>query len=245
MSFFDKHGCPADSKLKSHQIRHFMNTLAHEAGVDIEMITEWSARATIAQTRTYIHEDPNKRGAEIALSQFPEISETPQNPINEEQYLTLDKGPVHTTRFGVCNHVWALSPCQKHADCVNCSDLIMCKGHKRSIAEIKKERDFVAENFYAAEAKIQSGQSVATRWFEAHKVTLARLDKMLALMQDPQIEDGSVIQIKGKDYTHAQRILSHQREEPEVHLVSDVKLITPYSDAVIECLNILRDEKDA
>jgi hypothetical protein len=121
----------------------------------------------------------------------------------------------------------------------------MCKGNERSIAEIQKERDFVAENFYAAESKILSGQAVATRWYEAHKITLERLDKILVIMQDPSIEDGSIIQLQGKDFTHPQRILSHLREGVEVKLASKTTVITKYSEAVIECLNLLRGEKDA
>jgi hypothetical protein len=56
-SFFKRHGYPKLS-LKSHQLRHFLNTAAKEAGVGIEFITKWSARASFQQTREYIHQDP-------------------------------------------------------------------------------------------------------------------------------------------------------------------------------------------
>ncbi|WP_149086625.1 integrase [Pseudomonas prosekii] len=244
ISIFRKHGYE-DTKLRSHQLRHFLTTIGYEAGLDLDMLTNWAARASITQTRSYIHDDPVRRAEKIAQSMFPDTNSSPKEPVTVIEYELREKGPVITTQYGICSHDWALTPCEKFSDCLNCSELLMCKGHRRSIEAIQNERNQVAENFYAAEAKILSGEAVATRWFEAHKRSLYRLDRILEVIQDPSIEDGSIIQMKGKDFTMAKRILSKHKKVVDVGLIEPSDLEIPFSENLIECINILREEKNA
>lgn len=244
MSIFYKHGYE-DTKLRSHQLRHFLTTVGYEGGLDLEILTTWAARASITQTRNYIHDDPVRRAEKIAKSLFPDTGSSPKEPVTVVEYELREKGPVIFTRYGVCSHDWTLTPCEKFSDCLNCSELLMCKGHRPSIEAIQNERDMVAENYHAAEAKILAGEAVATRWFEAHTRSLYRMDKILETMQDPSIEDGSIIQMKGKDFTMAKRILNKNKKQASADLLDPAKSRIPFSPNLIECLNILRDEKNA
>lgn len=244
VSIFRKHGYE-ETKLRSHQLRHFLTTVGHEAGLDLVTLTNWAARASITQTRYYIHDDPVRRAEKIANSLFPDTDSSPKEPVTVVEYELREKGPVILTRYGVCSHDYTLTPCEKFSDCLNCSELLMCKGHRNSIEAIQNERDMVAENYHAAEAKILAGEAVATRWFEAHRRSLYRLDKILEAMQDPSIEDGSIIQMRGKDFTMPKRILNKNKKEASAYLIEPIESRIPFSPNLIECLNILRDEKNA
>lgn len=239
MSFFLKHRYN-EFKLKSHQLRHFLNTLAQEAGISIDAITEWSTRASKTQTRTYMHQSDERkaRKASEALGLVPIVN---LNPVTEDEYRVMQHGPIITTRYGICTHDYTLTPCNKHADCLNCSELLMCKGHKRSIQAIQQERDKVAENLAAAQISIDSGKRVASRWHDTHSKTLIRLDQLLKVMTDANVADGSAIQMKGKDYSHELRILNIKENTAQLKQ-NDDSFSFDYSDDIADCLKMLQEE---
>ncbi len=239
MSFFLKHGYNG-FELRSHQLRHFLNTLAQEAGVGIDAITEWSTRASKAQTRTYMHQDDTRKAQQIS-DKLGLTSCESMNPVTNEEYRVMNHGPIVTTRYGICTHDYTLTPCDKHADCLNCSELLMCKGHKKSIDAIQVERDRVAENLAAAQSKIEAGKRVASRWHEVHSNTLIRLDQLLDIMTDPELEDGSAIQMEGKDFTHKSRIMDQVKKTSQLQTKDD-RLSCAYSDDIVECLSMLQEE---
>lgn len=239
MSFFFKHGYDG-LELRSHQIRHFLNTLAQEAGVGIDAITEWSTRASKEQTRTYMHEDDTRKVQKISdrLGLSTQVS---MQPVTEEEYQVMNHGPIITTRYGICTHEYPLTPCNKHADCLNCSELLLCKGHKKSIDAIQKERDKVAQNLAAAQIEIDTGKRVASRWHEAHSKDLIRKDQLLGVMTDPKILDGSAIQMQGKDFTHESRILDKADKKTQLEPKHEL-LSLNYSKDIAECFKTLQEE---
>lgn len=242
LNIFRKFGY-GDLTLRSHQLRHFLNTLAQEAGLGIEQITQWSTRASSTQTRIYMHQDP-KRQAEKIADQLNIAPIYEQKPITNNEYNIIEKGPIITTRYGICSHDYTLTPCQKHADCLNCSELLMCKGHKRSIESIRQERDRIAENLIASKAKIDAGHRVAGRWHEAHFKSLIRLDQLLKIMTDPSIENGSPIQMRGKDFSHERRILNKKYKMCE-YIPSDINSIgIEYGSDLVDCLRLLSEEEN-
>lgn len=213
-SFLTKHGY-AGLSLRSHQLRHFLNTAAKEAGVSIETITKWSGRASVKQTRDYIHQDPMHKAEMYSGGVIPVIDVTPE-PITAAEYNVINKGPIITTRYGICTHPWTISPCQKSGDCLNCSDLLHCKGHENSLVAVKVERDHVAENLAATMKEIEAGNRPATRWVETHTHYLERLTQIVAMHENPDIPDGSPVQMVGKDFTHAKRIILNKQPEAQL-----------------------------
>lgn len=240
MCFFRKHGY-GDISLRSHQLRHFLNTMAQEAGVGIEQITQWSTRASTAQTLTYMHQAPKRQAQKIAEA----ISPTPtlaHNVVTDDEYSLMHKGPIITTRYGICTHDYTLTPCRKHADCLNCSELLLCKGHRRSIKSIQQERDRIAENLHVAKANIDAGERVAARWYDSHSESLIRINQLLQIMTDPLIEDGSPIQMHGMDFCHENRIIIGKVASAQNSL-SDLKTIgIEYEEELMSCLRMLQDE---
>jgi hypothetical protein len=213
-SFFTRQGY-AGLSIRSHQLRHFLNTAAKEAGVGIETITKWSGRASVKQTRDYIHQDPMRKADMYSADVIPVKDVTPE-PITAAEFNIINKGPIISTRYGICTHPWTISPCQKSGDCLNCSDLLHCKGHKNSLAAVKVERDHVAENLAATMKEIEAGNRPATRWVETHTHYLERLSQIVAMHENPDIPDGSPVQMVGKDFTHAKRIILNKQPEAQL-----------------------------
>jgi hypothetical protein len=238
LSFFDRHGY-GNIILGSHQLRHFLNTAAEEAGVNIERITAWSGRASVQQSRTYMHKDP-ARTSRQAGDHLLEVKDVTSVPITEEEYDIRDKGPIITTRYGICTHPWTVSACEKSADCLNCSELLHCKGHKKSLAAVVRERDHVAENLEASLKEIALGNRAATRWVQHHQHYLARLNDIVAMHTNPAIEDGSPVQMLGSDFTQAKRIISNKH--PERLKVEELSGV--YGSDLLECLKELMKEDD-
>jgi hypothetical protein len=233
-SFLGRHGYP-EATIRSHQLRHFLNTAAREAGSSIEFITHWSGRASVKQTRDYIHLDPVREARKLGESLIPVADVTP-TPITAAEYDVRDKGPIITTRYGICMHSWTVSPCQKSGDCLNCSDLLHCKGHKNSLNAVKVERDHVAVNLAVTVKEIEAGNRPATRWVDTHIRYLERLDQIVAMHEDPNIPDGSPVQMAGKDFTHAKRILTNKKPQLEKSSVVTEFLDDVYDDDLRLCL---------
>lgn len=234
-SFLSRYGYP-DTSLRSHQLRHFLNTAAKEAGQSIEFITHWSGRASVKQTRDYIHQDPEREARKLSESLIPVADVTPE-PITAAEYDVRKKGPIIATRYGICTHAWTTSACQKSGDCLNCSDLLHCKGHKTSLQAVKVERDHVAENLAATLKEIDAGNRPATRWVDTHTRYLERLNQIVVMHENPDIPDGSPVQMVGKDFTHAKRILA--KKQPQLDkdsIVTDI-LDDIYDDDLRLCLN--------
>lgn len=234
-SFLTRHGYPGLS-IRSHQLRHFLNTAAKEAGTSIETITSWSGRASVKQTRDYIHQDPLHKARKYAGHIIPVVDVTPE-PITAAEYDVRNKGPIITTRYGICTHPWTSSPCQKSGDCLNCSELLHCKGHKNSLAAVKVERDQVAENLAATIKEIEANNRPATRWVDTHTRYLERLNQIVAMHENPDIPDGSPVQMVGKDFTHAQRILINK--QPQEALPNNISSVLSDigDDDLLACLD--------
>lgn len=234
-SFLTRHGY-RDIGLRSHQLRHFLNTAAQEAGIGIDRITDWSTRASVGQSRVYMHKDPDRSARQLGDAMIPVVDVNPV-PVTAADYDIRDKGPMITTRYGICVHPWTIDPCQKAADCLNCSELVHCKGHKKSLAAVERERDMVAENLGATLKEIEAGNRPATRWVDSHTRYLERLNAIVAMHKDPNLPDGSPVQMAGKDFTHAKRIMASKHPET---VASDAFSIE-YSDDLMSCLKSLME----
>ncbi|ENP0825398.1 hypothetical protein ACEUKD_11040 [Vibrio diabolicus] len=241
MSIFLKNGY-GNLSLRSHQCRHFLNTLAQEAGIGIEAITTWSTRVSQRQSRVYMHQDPLDKAKNIASQSEHEILQP--EPVSEDEYALMDKGAVINTRYGVCSHDYTLTPCQKHAECLDCSELLVCKGHQKTIDAIKDEYSKLTENLMAAKAQIEAGRQVASRWYEFHTEKYDRLTELLSIIDTSSVENGSIIKQVGSDFSHQQRIIAEKIGKNHYKLVEGSELETKYGKNVMACLDILREEID-
>lgn len=244
MCFFTRHGF-ASVKLKSHGIRHLVNQLARQSGISIERITEWSSRASKRQTLTYLNEDPTEIVARAADKLGLSVEQTPKLPITNEQAELYGQGPFHRSRYGLCRRSWRIGPCNKFADCLNCSELLMCKGDKVAVETIKADRENLVRTFEAAHMAIESGERSASRWTEMAAPQIERLDRLITVLNDPAVPDGSPIEIVGTDFNHERTLVHEKAESAGVKLLDRTDLGLEYGSELLACLDLLRSPENA
>ncbi|MBV7477655.1 integrase [Pseudomonas sp. PDM31] len=244
MNFFARNGYPP-LKLNSHSLRHLLNRLGRASGLSVEMLTEWSSRASTRQTRTYLNDDPIKTAAKGAMVLGTIQEQEPLNPVTNGETELYGNGPFHRSRYGICRRSWRAGPCNKFADCLNCSELLMCKGDKIAAEIIKLDRDNLVRTYTAAQRAIAEGERAASRWTEKAGPQIERLDQLLVILHNPEIPDGSPIEIAGEDFSHEKVILSEKAKTTGVKLLDRNELRITYGDDLLACLELLRSSDNA
>lgn len=217
VNIFDRHDYRAENggrvKLTSHQARHLLNTIAQRGGLSNLEIAKWSGRADVKQNRTYNHMteyelvgmaerlDPTK-----AL--FGPVGEAAKYlPITIQEFNTLEHAAVHVTEYGYCVHDYTMSPCEKFRDCVNCTEQVCIKGDDTEKLDRMKKRLVKSERlFFLADAAVESGDMGADRWYQYHKKTVTRLRELVAILENPDIENGAQIKLRGNDFSQLRRV---------------------------------------
>ncbi|WP_439668517.1 integrase [Cupriavidus necator] len=206
LSIFWRHEFREDDgspiKVTSHQFRHYLNTLAQAGGMSQLDIAKWSGRRDIRQNSAYDHVTADELVLKIrnAIGDdrqlFGPLSELPKRiVIHRDEFARLKVPTAHTTEFGVCIHDYTMSPCQLHADCMNCNEQVCIKGDEVRTARIRAELDAAASSLAAAEQADRDGYFGASRWVQHHRLMVERLTQLCALLDDPQVPTGAVIQL--------------------------------------------------
>jgi hypothetical protein len=203
-SIFDRFGFVEDDgrpiRIRTHQFRHYLNTLAQMGGLSQLDIAKWSGRKDISLNAAYDHESDRDVlarlrdgiGDEMKMS-APLARRREAAPIIRAQFKCAPGVAVHTTDFGYCIHDFAMLPCQLHRDCINCDEQVCVKGEEFRESNIRRYREenraFLAE----ARAATADGVAGAGRWVEHQQATLARLDQLCAILDDPRVPAGAAI----------------------------------------------------
>jgi hypothetical protein len=238
--FYTRHGFEP-IKLKSHSPRHFLNRLAKQSGVSIDVITAWSSRSSNRQTLTYLDNDQGEAAAAAASLMGHEVEQSAQAPVTSEEAEVYGQGPIHRSRYGLCRRSWRVGPCNKFADCLNCSEVLICKGDRFAAGVIAAEREELAKTYIAAQEAITRGERSTTRWMKVSGPQIQKLDALLSILNDPQIPDGSPIEITGTtDFNHEQTLVNGKAQEAGVKLLDRTILAIEYGADLLACLDELR-----
>lgn len=203
--FVERDGKPIS--IKSHEFRHWLNTLAQKGGLSQLDIAKWSGRKDIRQNEVYDHISGDELVEKVRNiddgSMFGPLAEfVAKAPISRKEFMELNIPTAHSTELGFCIHDWTMMPCQRHADCINCTEQICIKGNEEKTARIKQillDAEYQLEN---AEKAVEKGSMGADRWFVHHRLTVERLRNLWAILSDPKIPKGSVIQLANdKEYS--------------------------------------------
>ena len=237
--FYTRHGFKA-IKFKSHSARHWLNRLAKQSGVPIDVITAWSSRSTNRQTLTYLDNDQGAAASTAASLMGQEMEQNTQAPVTNEEAELYAQGPVHRSRYGLCLRSWRVGPCNKFADCLNCSDVLICKGDWFATEVIAAERDELAKTYLAAQDAIAKGERSATRWVKVSGSQIQKLDELLSILNNAQIPDGSPITITGPaDFNHEQTLINEKAKKASVKLLDRTTLAIEYGADLLACLDEL------
>jgi len=207
-SIFDRFGFfePDGSRIiiRSHQFRHYLNTLAQAGGLSQLDIAKWSGRVDVGQNTAYDHVSDRDMNAMVRqvtgessplLAALPAARKATLIPRNEFDQLKLTA--AHTTEYGYCTHDYTMLPCQLHRDCLNCTEQVCVKGEAVKEANLRQLVSETSTLLEAAESATRDGESGASRWVDHQRLTLSRASQLLEIIDDPQVPVGTAIQLHG------------------------------------------------
>ena len=186
----------------THQIRHYLNTLAQLGGLSQLDIALWSGRSKVSENNVYDHVSGRDVLAMVrAAVGDPSQTKGPLARLNgvklleRSEFARLKVPTAHTTDFGYCIHDYSMLPCQAHQDCLNCDEHLCVKGDSGKEGRlndlIRETKQLLAQ----AEADQSLQYAGAHRWVEAQKRTLARAEELKRIIDDPLVPAGAVISI--------------------------------------------------
>ena len=192
--------------ITTHDFRHLLNTLAQSKHLSESLIAFWSGRKSVKQNEWYDHlpqeafiEAYLKLGANerpLVIEGHLEVkvdSIAIAHGLTREQALKIELGATHRTRYGICRHDHALTPCPKDKDCVNCGEHTFTKGDKRHHEEAEFQFKLHEKAVRDAKSAHERGEPGASRWLNLHTPKLERWQLVLNKLNDPAIPDGAFI----------------------------------------------------
>jgi integrase len=199
---FDIHEANGEyCQISSHQLRHWLNTIADKGGLPMEMLTRWMGRENPRDTDAYRHLTCDERLEQIKSSiragetsgQAAEFYNS-LAPEDREEYLDGRVQAVHYTPFGVCLHDYSVSPCEFQMACIRgCPDFLRTKGDQRQHT-LLIQLESRTERIRGASVKLlDGGKDLAKAWVDHCEKTLAGIRAARAVDDDPAIEDGSIV----------------------------------------------------
>lgn len=205
-SIFDRLGFtePNGSRIRvsTHQFRHYLNTLAQAGGMSQLDIAKWSGRLDVRQNEAYDHVTADQMVAKIRESigdealMFGPLAKLPKNiPISRDEFARLKIPTAHTTDLGFCVHDYTMTPCERHADCINCNEHVCVKGDEGKTMRVRRRLEDAKQLLTRAEEATKQGYYGADRWMEHHQKTVQRLTQLTEIFDSPAVAIGAVIQL--------------------------------------------------
>lgn len=192
--------------ITTHDFRHLLNTLAQAKHLSEALIAFWSGRKNSSQNEWYDHvpqeafiEAYLKLGDQTkALNVHGHLEEKIESisithGLTREQAMRIELGATHRTRYGICRHDHALTPCPKDKDCVSCTEHTFVKGDKRHQDEAEFQFQLHQKAVADAEKAVMESLPGASRWLKLNLPKLERWRQVLDMLNDPSIPDGALI----------------------------------------------------
>jgi hypothetical protein len=240
VNIFDRYGYTDSDghplKLKSHQIRHLLNTEAQRMGLSDEQIAHWSGRKDVRQNAIYDHRLEQERvdqarpwvaGHESLPGPWIPVGED-GSQTRQDGHWRIDVGPKPRscsdlediqprlsglkTEYGECHHDWALAPCEGFVECLDCSEHRCIKGGdadaQEKLQRLQALHRQVLTEVAKAKAAVATGDWGTEEWLDLQQRYAAKLEQLIGLLQNPQVSDGSVIRLaNGEHPSHLHRAL--------------------------------------
>lgn len=183
--------------MTSHQLRHFLNTVAQRGDLGQLDLAKWSGRANIHQNATYNHMTDDEyvdlarqAGVGGVLDKIKVSS-----PVTFADLEAVGEGIAHVTEYGFCVHDFSMLPCQKHRDCLNCTEQVCVKGDDEKLERLKKQRDGIRLQLGKAQEASEEGVYGADRWSQHQSKTLDRVGQLIEILESPSTPNGSAIRL--------------------------------------------------
>ncbi|MFM5091205.1 integrase [Aeromonas caviae] len=186
--------------LTTHMARHWLCTKAERGGMDELALARWAGRALTSDNASYDHRTEKDKANAIAAITIPEsvtvLDKIKLNlPISFEDLDNSLTGSALVTELGVCEHDFAMMPCQRNGDCETCKELVCIKGFSSSLELLKTREMQVTGQLKKAFQNHKMGTFGADRWVSSHGWRLAHIRTKIRLLEDDNIPDGTPVRI--------------------------------------------------
>lgn len=211
--------------LRSHQLRHMLNTMALVNGMSEMAIAKWAQRADSRHNQYYDHTTPDEYGEDFAQSQdienfLPEVvvDVLISTPKTIQELKTKASLTAHTTEFGMCISSYLSEPCGKYRDCINCNEHVLLKGDSIKCERLRHKLKMEEGLLLKDQKAVDNGVPGAAQWLARRILTVERCREVLRLLTSPEIRDGSLVKLDIQDYSLLDRamIANNKKTLPRV-----------------------------
>ncbi len=225
-------------RITTHQFRHWLNTIAQRGGLSQLDIAKWSGRKDVRQNEAYDHVSADEMlmmvrdlGETNMIGPFAEVIE--KMPVTREEFLQMKFPTAHVTEYGFCVHDYAMLPCQRHRDCINCTEHICVKGDVEKTKRIRESLALVNDQIEQAVQANDENAVGADRWLAHHKKTAERLRGLIDILDNTSVPNGSVIQLSNPNEYSPFAIAVDNRKlfgDEDSKILSDYRALTGRAD---------------
>lgn len=211
ITVFRRVGLDPDGRLfiRSHQFRHYLNTLAQGAHLSQVDIAKWSGRANVYQNTAYDHVSSEEIITQIReavgdhAKAIGPLAEIPKNlPVSRAEFAEMVVPTAHITLYGFCIHDYTTAPCEMFRQCLDCREHVCVKGLPDKTARVRHALAATRAKLEKTIRAMADGVFGAEEWVETHQAAEARLENLLAILEDPNIADGAIVQLTATN-THS------------------------------------------
>jgi hypothetical protein len=193
-------------EITSHQLRVWGSTMAERAGMDEITMAMFAGRAHIEDNAAYDLRTPEERealsrklldiqnaqtGGELAI-----VATRINRPVTFAMLGDPDRhGTAQASGYGICEHDYSMTPCEKGGDCMACTEHACIKGLPKSLERLRELEKWTALEFDRAVAACGSGEYGADKWVTYYAKRLAVIRTVIRMYEDDNIPDGTIIRI--------------------------------------------------
>jgi len=233
-TLWTKHGFTLKSskpiELSTHKARHWLSTMAESGGMDELTLANWAGRAKVGDNNKYDHRTEDEKSSQVADLMIPQdagILEKIRHriPVTFEDIGKDLEGSAIVTELGVCEHDYAMAPCQRSGDCETCKELVCVKGFSDSLELLKKRETEVTGQLNKAMEDHKMGTFGADRWVSNHGWRLTHIRAKIRILEDENTPDGAVVRVPDEyDPSPVKEMLRAKGLGVEIESPEDLKI---------------------
>jgi len=224
--------------IRTHQIRHWLNTEAKLGGLNAFEITNWSGRKSVQQTQAYIHTTDEEM--RLLVSEKLETQSKKEfsinTPVEYEDFEQLYSPTIHETRMGFCTKDWGQMTCTRFKDCANCNEHCYVKGIIKKYKYLSNHLSILEKKVHDAEQEVKDGNINADRWLVHNRKTLSNLRQVKGIMDDPECPDGTLIKLNLRDNSPIMQAMNQLLERKDS--------LPPNEQKMLQQLKTIYDEEN-
>lgn len=187
-------------QITTHNARHWLSTMAERGGMGEVTLANWAGRAKISDNASYDHRTAEEKADAIANILIPKnttiLEKIERNlPVSFADIGKDLPGSAIITEFGICEHDFAMTPCQRYGDCEICTQSVCIKGYNQSLESLKTREKQVTELYKKSLTGHEVGAFGADQWVSKHAYRLSIIKTKIKLLEDERVVDGALIRI--------------------------------------------------